>query len=47
MNRIHREEGLRLLKEASLFDLGEQADAMRKVLHSDGIVTFVIDRNIN
>jgi cyclic dehypoxanthinyl futalosine synthase len=46
-NRITREEGLRLFKEADLLELGSMADEMRKDLHSEGVVTFIIDRNIN
>jgi cyclic dehypoxanthinyl futalosine synthase len=45
--RLTKEEGLRLFKEADLLELGSMADEMRKNLHSEGIVTFIIDRNIN
>lgn len=46
-NRITKEEGLRLLKEADLLELGRMADEMRNKLHPEGIVTFIVDRNIN
>jgi cyclic dehypoxanthinyl futalosine synthase len=46
-NRITRKEGLRLLKKTDLLQLGRMADEMRKGLHPDGIVTFIVDRNIN
>lgn len=36
-----------MLKTADLLELGEQADAVRKKLHPDQVVTFVVDRNIN
>ena len=47
MERISREEALALFKSADLLDLGEKADRIRKDLHSEGMVTFVVDRNIN
>jgi cyclic dehypoxanthinyl futalosine synthase len=46
-NRLTKEEGLRLLKKADLLDLGRMADGISKSLHPEGIVTFIIDRNIN
>src|SRR4030043_606298 len=46
-NRITRKEGLRLLKKTDLLQLGRMADEMRKGLHPGGIVTFIVDRNIN
>ncbi len=47
MARVDKKQGLEILKEASLHELGKEADSLRKKLHPDGIVTFVIDRNIN
>ncbi len=47
MNRIDRKEATELLKEADLLELGQMADQVRKELHPEGIVTFVVDRNIN
>ncbi|GAB4534427.1 MAG: cyclic dehypoxanthinyl futalosine synthase [Thermodesulfovibrionia bacterium] len=47
MRRIKKTEGLRLLKGTDLLDLGRMADDVRKRLHPEGIVTFIIDRNIN
>jgi cyclic dehypoxanthinyl futalosine synthase len=46
-HRLTKEEGLKLLKETDLLELGRIADGMRKKLHPEGIVTFIIDRNIN
>ncbi|MEW6721296.1 MAG: cyclic dehypoxanthinyl futalosine synthase [Thermodesulfobacteriota bacterium] len=40
-------EGARLLREAPLFALGRAADAVRKALHPEGVVTYIVDRNIN
>jgi cyclic dehypoxanthinyl futalosine synthase len=39
--------GVRLLREAPLFELGRAADAVRRRLHPDGVVTYIVDRNIN
>ena len=36
-----------MLKKADLLDLAESADMMRKRLHPEQVVTFVVDRNIN
>lgn len=40
-------EGALLLREAPLFALGRAADEVRRRLHPDGVVTYVVDRNIN
>ncbi len=45
--RISREEALDILRKTDLLTLGFLADEMRKRLHQDNIVTFVVDRNIN
>jgi len=45
--RISKKEGLGLLKRAHPLALGKMADDLRKALHPEGLVTFVIDRNIN
>jgi len=42
-----KKEALELLTKGQLLDLGRQADDIRKRLHPKGVVTFVIDRNIN
>jgi len=36
-----------LLQEAPLFDLGRAADTVRRRLHPDGVVTYIVDRNVN
>lgn len=45
--RLTRSEALALLRDAPLLPLGRRADAVRQRLHPDGVVTFVVDRNIN
>lgn len=44
---LNRAEALRLLTDADLLQLGRLADGIRKRLHPEGIVTFVVDRNVN
>jgi cyclic dehypoxanthinyl futalosine synthase len=44
---LNRAEALMLLTEADLLTLGKLADGIRKRLHPEGIVTFVVDRNVN
>ncbi len=45
--RLTREEGVRLYQSASLQDLGRAADARRRSLHPHGVVTYIVDRNVN
>ena len=45
--RLTREEGILLLRDADLLELGMLADAIRQRLHPEGVVTYIIDRNIN
>lgn len=45
--RLTDEEGVRLYQDASLHDLGRAADARRRRLHPAGVVTYIIDRNVN
>src|SRR5512143_3555403 len=45
--RLSREEGIFLLRDADLLSLGELADSTRRRLHPEGLVTYIIDRNIN
>jgi len=47
LNRLSFDDAVSLLKNADLLELAKMADDARKELHPDGIVTFVIDRNIN
>jgi cyclic dehypoxanthinyl futalosine synthase len=41
------EETARLLREAPLFELGRAADDLRRSIHPDGAVGYIVDRNIN
>jgi len=45
--RISPEEALLLYTDAPFHELGEAADAVRRRRYPDGIVTYLIDRNIN
>jgi cyclic dehypoxanthinyl futalosine synthase len=45
--RIERTEALDLLINADLLLLGKRADEIRRCIHPQGIVTFVVDRNVN
>ncbi len=45
--RLSRDEGVFLLRDVDLLSLGELADATRRRLHPEGLVTYIIDRNIN
>jgi cyclic dehypoxanthinyl futalosine synthase len=45
--RITPEEALVLLEGGGLSTLGVLADWVRRRLHTDGVVTYIIDRNVN
>ncbi len=45
--RLDAAEGLALLRHADLLTLGELAGSVRKRLHPERTVTFIVDRNIN
>ncbi|HET6281885.1 MAG TPA: cyclic dehypoxanthinyl futalosine synthase [Polyangia bacterium] len=45
--RISHEEAIRLYQQAPTLELGAAADARRQALHPDGVVTYIIDRNVN
>jgi len=45
--RLSAAEGERLLADASLFDLGLAADAVRQRKHPANVVTYIVDRNVN
>jgi cyclic dehypoxanthinyl futalosine synthase len=42
-----REEALDLFRDPDLIGIGMAADAVRRRLHPEGIVSYIIDRNIN
>jgi cyclic dehypoxanthinyl futalosine synthase len=45
--RLDRGQGVALLKDADLLELGLLADSVRQRLHPEPVVTYIIDRNIN
>jgi cyclic dehypoxanthinyl futalosine synthase len=45
--RLTREEGVELARKGELLELGLLADSVRARLHPEGVVTYIIDRNIN
>ena len=45
--RISPDEALLLLRHERLTTLGALADMVRRTKHPEGIVTYIIDRNIN
>jgi cyclic dehypoxanthinyl futalosine synthase len=45
--RLTADEGLALMSHSDLLTMGELANAVRKRLHPDRLVTFIVDRNIN
>jgi cyclic dehypoxanthinyl futalosine synthase len=45
--RLSTEEAVRLFQETELLQLANAADAVCKDKHPEGVVTFLIDRNIN
>jgi cyclic dehypoxanthinyl futalosine synthase len=44
---LTRREALRLLTEADLLTLGRLSDGIRRRMHPDNRITFVVDRNVN
>jgi cyclic dehypoxanthinyl futalosine synthase len=45
--RLNADDGLVLFRKADLLTLGELANGVRKRLHPERLVTFIVDRNIN
>ena len=45
--RVSGDDAMRLAEEASLFDLGVAADAVRRRKHPEDVVTYIVDRNVN
>jgi cyclic dehypoxanthinyl futalosine synthase len=45
--RITPDEAVVLLEDESLSTLGVMADLVRRRLHTEGVVTYIIDRNVN
>lgn len=47
MNRITAHEALSMLKSTDIIPLGKAADEVRRKIHPDNTVSYIIDRNIN
>ena len=45
--RLSPDDAIRLYDQATVLDLGAAADARRRALHPEGVVTYIIDRNVN
>jgi cyclic dehypoxanthinyl futalosine synthase len=45
--RLTFDDALELYRDAPTALLGRLADDMRRRLHPDGVVTYIIDRNVN
>jgi cyclic dehypoxanthinyl futalosine synthase len=45
--RLSPEDAMRVYREAPALELGAAADQRRQMLHPDGVVTYIIDRNVN
>ncbi|MDP9268702.1 MAG: dehypoxanthine futalosine cyclase [Acidobacteriota bacterium] len=44
---VTKQEALDLFRSDDLIGIGMEADALRRKLHPEGVVTYIIDRNIN
>src|SRR5271169_3373251 len=44
---ISTEQALDLLRSDDLIGIGMEADAVRRKFHPEGVVSYIIDRNIN
>ena len=44
---LTREQALEMFRSDDLIGIGMEADALRRKLHPDGVVSYIIDRNIN
>ena len=44
---LSRQQALDYFHSPDLIGLGFEADAVRRRLHPEGVVTYIIDRNIN
>ena len=45
--RLSADDAERLYADAPLFELGLAADAIRRKKHPEGVVTYIVDRNVN
>ena len=47
MQRIDKKQALDLLRNTPLLELAKTANNIKNTLHPEGLITFVVDRNIN
>src|SRR6266404_4126476 len=45
--RLTREDGVALLRQGELLELARLADSVKRRLHPEPVITYIIDRNIN
>ncbi|MHB8156245.1 MAG: radical SAM protein, partial [Desulfocucumaceae bacterium] len=45
--RLSLEEGVEVFRECDLLQIGRAADSVRRRIHPENTITFIIDRNIN
>ena len=44
---LTKQQALDLFRSDDLIGIGMEADGLRRKLHPEGVVTYIIDRNIN
>src|SRR6201987_6153315 len=44
---LSKQQALEMFQSDDLIGIGMEADAVRRKLHPEGVVTYIIDRNIN
>ena len=44
---LSKQQALEMFRSGDLIGIGMEADAVRRKLHPEGVVTYIIDRNIN
>ncbi|HYX68750.1 MAG TPA: dehypoxanthine futalosine cyclase, partial [Terriglobales bacterium] len=44
---LTKAQAVEMFKSDDLIGIGMEADAVRRRLHPEGVVTYIIDRNIN
>jgi cyclic dehypoxanthinyl futalosine synthase len=44
---LTKQQALEMFRSDDLIGIGMEADAVRRKLHPEGVVTYIIDRNIN
>ena len=44
---LTKQQALEMFRSDDLIGIGMEADAVRRKLHPEGVVSYIIDRNIN